>query len=471
MRKTKIICTMGPASEKPVTIEKMIKSGMDIARLNFSHGNHEEHRERINIIQKVSNKLSKNIGIMQDLQGPKIRIGKFKPGIQNIILQPGEKYILTTENCPEGDKNKVNVDYKELHRYLTKNDRIFLDDGKIELLVKKVINRNIECEVVVGGELSERKGVSLPDKHLPQPVITQQDINDLYFGMKIGVNYVAVSFTRKKENILKIRKLLRNNNKISLIAKIEDAEGLSNINSIIDVSDGIMIARGDLGVCLPRAEVPLIQKEIIRKCRKSGKPVIVATQMLDSMTTNLHPTRAEVNDVANGVLDGADCLMLSGETSIGKYPIETVREMGEIINTIEKSADYLKTLTSENFYPQERGLIQGLSIAIDKLSQVDNAKAIICLTKTGNTAKIISQYRPQLPIIAVTVDKTIAMKLLVYWGIKVLIGKKVKDVERNYNTFVRQVKREGLVNESGIVIITSGIKEKPFLANISVVEV
>ncbi|OIN96410.1 pyruvate kinase [Candidatus Desantisbacteria bacterium CG1_02_38_46] len=470
MCKTKIICTIGPASEKPTTIEKMIKSGMDIARLNFSHGTHEQHGEHIVIIRKASNKLSKYIGIMQDLQGPKIRIGKFKPGIKNIVLQPGEKFILTTENC-SGDRNRVNVDYKKLHGYLAKDDRIFLDDGKIELLVKKVNNRNIESEVIIGGELSERKGVSLPDKPLPSPLVTQYDINDLNFGMKLGVNYVAVSFTRKKENILKIRNLLRNNNEISLIAKIEDAEGLNNIDSIIDVSDGIMIARGDLGVCIPRAEVPLIQKEIIRKCRKSGKPVIVATQMLDSMTTNPHPTRAEVNDVANGVLDGADCLMLSAETSVGKYPVEAVQEISSIINTVENSTDYRRTLTSEEFYPQERGLIQGLGIAIDKLSQVDNVKVIICLTKTGNTAKIISQYRPQLPIIAVTVNKTIAMKLLVYWGIKVLIGKKVKDVEQNYKTFVKHVRREGLVNEGDIAIITSGIKEKPFQANISVVEV
>lgn len=470
MCKTKIICTIGPASEKPATIEKMINSGMVIARLNFSHGTYEQHGNHIVIIRRASNKLSKNIGIMQDLQGPKIRIGKFKPGIKNIFLQPGEKFILTTENC-YGNRNRVNVDYKELHRHLAKDDRMFLDDGKIELIVKKVINRNIECEVIIGGELSERKGVSLPGKFLPLPVITQQDINDLNLGMKLGVNYVAVSFTRKRENILKIRNLLGKNHPVSLIAKIEDAEGLNNIDSIIDVSDGIMIARGDMGVCLPRAQVPLIQKEIIRKCRKSGKPVIVATQMLDSMTINLHPTRAEVNDVANGVLDGADCLMLSAETSVGKYPHEAVQEMSSIINTVENSSDYRKTSTSEEFYPQERGLIQGLGIAIDKLSQVGNVKAIICLTKTGNTAKIISQYRPQLPIIAVTVNKTIAMRLLVYRGIEVLIGKKVKDVEQNYKTFIGQVRREGLVNKGDIVIITSGIKEKPFQANISVVKV
>ncbi|MDO8734946.1 MAG: pyruvate kinase, partial [Elusimicrobiota bacterium] len=329
----------------------------------------------------------------------------------------------------------------------------------------------ILCEVIVGGELSERKGVTIPGKILPLPVVTQQDINDLNFGMKLGVDYVAVSFTRKKENILKIKKLLGKNNNVSIIAKIEDSEGVSNIDGIIDVSDAIMIARGDMGVCLPRAEVPLIQKELIRKCRQAGKPVIVATQMLDSMTTNVHPTRAEVNDVANGVLDGADCLMLSGETSVGKYPVETIQEMNNIINTIESSVDYRKVLLSEEFYPDSSDIQQGLGNAIDKLSQVGGLKAIICLTKTGNTAKIISQYRPQLPIIAVTVNKTIAMKLLVYWGIKVLIGKKVKDVERNYETFVRQVRKEGLVNKGDKVIITSGMKEKPFKANIHIVEV
>ena len=470
MGKTKIICTMGPASEKPDIIEKMIKSGMDIARLNFSHGSYEQHKKLFHTIRKASNKLNKQIGIMQDLQGPKIRIGKFKPEINKIVLQPGEKFILTTEDSSIA-KNRVTVDYKELHRYLAKNDRIFLDDGKIELLVKKVINRNIECEVVVGGELSERKGVIIPGKILPLPVITQQDINDLNFGMKLGVNYVAVSFTRKKENIIKIKNLLGKNNHISIVAKIEDAEGVSNIDGIIDVSDAIMIARGDMGVCLPRAEVPLIQKELIRKCRQAGKPVIVATQMLDSMITNVHPTRAEVNDVANSVLDGADCLMLSAETSVGKYPVETIQEMDSIINTIENSADYKKVLISEEFYPARSEILQGLGNAIDKLSQVGGLKAIICLTKTGNTAKIISQYRPQLPIIAVTVNKQVAMKLILYWGIKVLTGKKVKDVEQNYGIFIRQVRKQRLVNKGDRVIITGGIKEKPFHANIHIVEV
>lgn len=351
MRKTKIICTLGPASGKVEIIEQMIKSGMDIARLNFSHGSYEQHKKYFNILRKVSNNLHTYIGILQDLQGPKIRIGKFAPVTKTIILEQEQRFILTTENYP-GNKNKVSVDYNNLHKYIYPNDRIFLDDGKIELLVKKVVgDRDIVCEVIIGGELSERKGVTVLNKRLPLPVITQQDINDLNFGIKLGVDYVAVSFTRKKENILQIKKLLGKNNSILVIAKIEDAEGVNNIDSIIDVSDEIMIARGDMGVCLPRAEVPIVQKEIIRKCRKAGKPVIVATQMLDSMTTNFHPTRAEVNDVANSVLDGADCLMLSGETSIGKYPVETVQEMDNIITTIENSIDYKRGLTSEEFYP------------------------------------------------------------------------------------------------------------------------
>ncbi|MEK6646321.1 MAG: pyruvate kinase [Candidatus Firestonebacteria bacterium] len=470
MCKTKIICTIGPASEKSATIEKMIKSGMDIARLNFSHGSYEQHRIYFDNIRKISNKLNKNIGVLQDLQGPKIRVCKFVSGIKSIILKQGGKFILTTENYPES-MNKASVDYKNLHKYLIKGDRVFLDDGKIELLVRKVVKRNIECEVIVGGELYERKGISLPGKFLPLPVITRQDINDLNFGISLGVNYVAVSFTRKAENILQIKKLLKKNNNILIIAKIEDAEGISNINSIIDVSDAIMIARGDMGVCLTRAEVPIVQKEIIRKCRLAGKPVIVATQMLDSMITNFHPTRAEVNDVANSVFDGADCLMLSAETSIGKYPVEVVHEMSIIINTVEKSVDYIKVLTSEEFYPLEKGLIQGVGIAIDKLSQVGDVKAIICLTETGNTAKIISRYRPQLPIIAITINRAVAMKLLFYWGLKVLVGKKVKDVEQNYRMFIKQIKKQGLIDKGERVIITSGIREKPFNADIHIVEV
>lgn len=470
MRKTKIICTIGPASEKPEVVASMIKAGMDVARLNFSHATYAEHRKYFNLIRKVANNLQTQIAVMQDLQGPKIRLGRFVPGIKTISLKPGQKFILTTENC-SGNENKVSVDYNHLHKYIAPKDRIFLDDGKIELLAKKVVNRDIQCEVTIGGELLERKGLTITDKILPLPVITQQDISDLNFGLKLGVDYVAVSFTRKKENILRMKNFLKKNNHLSIVAKIEDSEGISNIDEIISVSDAIIIARGDLGVGLPRAEVPVVQKEVIRKCRKSGKPVIVATQMLDSMITNLHPTRAEVNDIANSVLDGADGLMLSAETSIGKYPVEAVKEMDDIIKTIESSSAYKRVLISEEFYPFGQEIIQGLGIAIGKLSQVGKVKVIICLTKTGTTAKIISQCRPQLPIIAITINKTVAMKLLLYSGIKVLVGKKVKDVEQNYWTFIEQVRREGLINKGDKVIITSGIKERPFQTNIRIVEV
>ncbi|MCX7916932.1 MAG: pyruvate kinase, partial [bacterium] len=328
---TKIICTIGPASESKDILEKLIEEGMAIARINFSHASHKEFKNKVEKIRKIS----KSIPILADLQGPKVRIGHVKNN--KIYLKTGQKFILTTEETTSSE-NKVYVDFEELHNYLNKEDRIFLDDGKIELKVEKVKGKEIICKVIMGGILSSRKGVTILNKTIPLPGLTEQDYKDVSFALSIGIEYFAQSFVRKGEDVINLRNFLLNYNpskKYFIIAKIEDYFGYKNIDEIIEVSDGIMVARGDLGVSVERALVPLIQKEIIEKCSKAKKVDIVATQMLDSMVENPFPTRAEVNDVAVAVFQGADYLLLSSETSIGKYPIFAVREMKRIIEVVE----------------------------------------------------------------------------------------------------------------------------------------
>ena len=473
MVNTKIVCTLGPATDSPETIRQMILSGMNIARLNFSHSTYQQHKHYISLVRETSAKLNMPVAILADLQGPKIRVGKFRQGIKSVPLNPGKTYILTTEPY-QGDETKINVDYPQLHKYVEKNDIIYIDDGNIELKAVKVTGRNITCEIIIGGELSERKGVNIPHKFLPLPAVTAEDIKDLKFVMNLPVDFIAASFTRNKHGILKIRQILKNHgkqDKFSIISKIEDEEGIQNIDEIIDVSDGIMVARGDMGVSLPRAMVPIVQKELIRKCRSKSKPVIVATQMFESMISNPHPTRAEVNDVANSILDGADCVMLSAETSKGKYPVQTVREMRNVIETIENSYDYRKMIDSRDYYCNDSLLIHQLGIAIDDLSQAKDIKAIVCITKTGNTAKILSAYRPGVPIIASTVDRNIINRLIIYSGIIPVWMKYVSNVETHYRDIISRIKQLKLIKTGDKIIVTSGIKTKPFQANIQVMEV
>lgn len=337
--KTKIICTIGPSSEKVSILKQLIKSGMSIARINFSHGSYEDIKRRVKNIRKVSSILNKKLNILADLQGPKIRIGKFKKN--KVFLEFGKKFILTTKDI-YGDKNIVSVDYKLLPNYVKKNDKIFLDDGKIELLVLKVNNENIICKIIEAGELSSRKGLIVKGKSLPLPSITLEDKKDAKFAVSLGIKWFAQSFVRKKEDVIELRRYLKSldkKRKFFIIAKIEDLQGYKNIDEIIKVADGVMVARGDLGVSVERALVPIIQKEIIKKTNKAKKLDIVATQMLETMIDKPYPTRAEVNDVAVAVMQGADYVMLSGETAIGKYPVLAVKEMRKIIDVVN---NYIK---------------------------------------------------------------------------------------------------------------------------------
>lgn len=458
-RKTKIICTLGPASRRKEVIRKLAMAGMDIARLNFSHGTPEQHRARLKSVQEISGQLGKPIGILQDLEGYKIRTGSLKSG-QSLALKENDSLFLTSDEM-KGKDQWVSVSYPGLHRFVKRGDRIFIDDGKIELEVKQISQEKIETRVILGGQLGERKGIHVPGAEFEFPSLTQKDRGDIRLGIKLGVDYLAQSFVRKAEDILIIKDILRKEGRedIGVIAKIEDARGVENIDEIIEVSDGIMIARGDMGVCLPRAEVPLIQKMIIEKCNRVGKPVITATQMLDSMIRNPYPTRAEVADVANAIMDGTDLVMLSGETAVGSYPEKAVKEMHQIALTTEASLKYDGLLHPRGILPQPT-VSESVAFVTCELARLTKASTIIAFTLSGNTARITSKYRPQARIIAATPNYSVAKKLLLYWGVEVMVVERVPDIENYLEHFLTQAIRKNLINREDLVVLTSGIKKE-----------
>lgn len=458
-RKTKIICTLGPASSSKEAIRKLAVAGMDIARLNFSHGTPEQHRVYFTTVQEISRELGKPIGILQDLEGYKIRIGSLKDG-KSLHLKGNDLLFLFSGNV-EGEEKWVSVSYPELYRFLKPTDRIFIDDGKIELRVTQVSPEKIETRVIIGGLLEERKGVHIPGVHLEFPSLTQKDREDIQLGIELGVDYIAQSFVRKSKDILIIKDLLRKEGKedIGVLAKIEDSRGVENIDEIIKVCNGIMIARGDMGVCLPRAEVPLIQKMIIQKCNRVGKPVITATQMLDSMIRNHVPTRAEVADVANAIIDGTDLVMLSGETAVGSNPEQAVKEMHQIAVTTEASLKYEELLRIRGILPHQT-ISDSVGFATRELAQLTEASTIVAFTLSGNTARIISKYRPHSRIIAVTPNYSVAKQLLLYWGVEVMVIDRVPNIEKYFEYFLEQAVRNNLIGKGELVVLTSGIKKE-----------
>ena len=377
MRKTKIVCTIGPASDSPDVIAQLLKAGMNVARLNFSHGTHEEHLTRLKTLRKVAKEQGAVLGIMQDIQGPKIRIGDI-PG--KVMLEAGQTFVITTEECV-GSAERVSVNYQKLPQDVGPGNVIYLDDGLLKLEVTEVKGNDVYCQVVVGGELSSRKGVTLPGVSADLPAVTEADIEDLHFGVKHGVDMVAASFVRTAEGVETVREIIRSAGAdIPVIAKIENHEGVENIDEIIAAADGIMVARGDMGVEMRPEDVPFIQKMIISKCNEAGKPVITATQMLDSMIRNARPTRAEVTDVASAILDGTDAVMLSGETAVGKYPVLTVEIMSRIAQRAEQSLDREKFTTIKNF-DHSLSIAEAISYATWHTCRAVNAAAISVLPK------------------------------------------------------------------------------------------
>ena len=455
MKRTKIVCTMGPNAEKPGMMRSWIEAGMDVARFNFSHGDHAEHKGRMDLLKKLREEMKIPVAMLLDTKGPEIRTGVLENG-QKITLVEGQKLILTTEEVV-GNSSRISITYRDLPSDVTEGDRILIDDGLIELKVVGLTRTEIECQVVNGGELGERKGINVPNVSIKLPAITEKDKADLLFGIEQGVDYVAASFIRKAEDVQEIKAFLREHGgeRIDVISKIENAEGVENIDAIIQASDGIMVARGDLGVEIPAYQVPHIQKMIIEKCNHLYLPVITATQMLDSMIRNPRPTRAEVTDVANAIYDGTDAVMLSGETAMGKYPVEAIRMMYEIALETEK---YLKfeSYRDVEFARGNASVSSAVGFAAVDMVEHIGATCIVTPTMSGKTARLISNLRPSVPIYAVTPYEWAKRKMQLYWGVKSVTGYEEDSTENIISHALYMVVREKLVEKGDILIFTAG---------------
>jgi len=455
MRKTKIVCTIGPASRIYDVIEKLIKMGMNVARLNFSHGSYKEHLQVIENIRQASLKIGQPIAILQDLGGPKIRIGKIIK--ESIFLKEGSSFILTNRKVP-GDEQEVSLTFPFLPQKVKKGDCIFLADGTLELKVKEFTSTNIICRVVRGGKLTSHQGVNIPNISMDIPSLTEKDYQDILFGIKNKVDFIGLSFIRRAEDVLKVRKILKENKaeEISLIAKIEKKEAVDNLKEIIENSDGVMVARGDLGVEIPLENVPLVQKNIIKKCNFIGKPVITATQMLMSMMSNPRPSRAEVTDVANAILDGTDAIMLSEETAVGNYPLEAVETMNKIALRIEKAIDYEKILSERSISvkPTNADAISHATCQVDLDLKV---KAIVIFTFSGSTARMVSRYRPPVPIIAASTQDSTVKKLTLSWGVYPFKTEELADTDDMITRSRKVALETGLVRPGEKIVITAGI--------------
>lgn len=457
MRKTKIVCTIGPASESEEMLEKLMKAGMNVARLNFSHGSHEEHKARIDTIRKVADRLGKTIGILLDTKGPEIRTHDMKDGL--IMLEKGKEVIVSMSQV-EGTPEKFSVTYEDLINDVQVGSYILLDDGLVELQVKDIdkTKGEVKCDILNTGELKNKKGVNLPGVKVNLPGITDKDADDILFGIKEDVDYIAASFVRRPSDVLDIREILEreNNHNITIFPKIENQEGIDNIEEILEVSDGLMVARGDMGVEIPPESVPIVQKDLIRKCNKLGKPVITATQMLDSMQRNPRATRAEASDVANAIYDGTDAVMLSGETAAGLYPEEAVKTMRNIAVSAEAAQDY-KKLLSDRTKLVETSLVNAIGVSVAHTALNLNVKAIVAATESGSTTVTISKYRPHSDIIAVTPSEHTARQLALVWGAYPVIKKGRKTTDDLLNNAVATAVETGRVTNGDLIIITAGV--------------
>lgn len=451
---TKIVCTIGPASRDRRILKKMLLAGMSVARLNFSHGDHQTHAENIAALREISSALRKPLAIMGDLAGPKIRTGAVDG--DKVSLIAGAEFVLTTEEII-GTSRKVSVNFTDLPKDVAAGDTILLADGLIELNIKEVSGNNIICLVKSGGDLLSRQGVNFPGKSVNLPAITDKDRSDLQFILGQEIDWVAMSFVRRVDDITELKSLIgRSERAIPVVAKIEKHEAVANLEEIIDVADGIMLARGDLGVEMPTETVPVVQKKVIGKAQKAGKPVIIATQMLESMIRNPRPTRAEASDVANAIFDGADAVMLSGETAIGSYPVESVATMAKIGEQAESILDWENLLTSRSHWAAGT-TSDAISYATCQLSLMLGAKAIITSTQSGQTARQVSRYRPRAPIIAVSPRPEIVRQLMLSWGVKPIVIEAPLNIDQMLGLAVSAAKREKMVKNGDQVIITAGV--------------
>lgn len=456
MKKTKIVCTIGPASESEEILTKLVQEGMNVARLNFSHGTHEEHRKKIETLRRVRAKMGVPLAIALDTKGPEIRLGTFVEG--PVQIRRGDKLTLTTRDVP-GTKAIVHISYAGLPQDVVTGTRILIDDGLVEFVVERVDNgTDIVCVAQNFGEISDRKGVNVPSTNIKLPAITESDLSDILFGIDMGVDFIFASFIRTAEDVLHIRKILEENggSDIHIYAKIESAQGVANLDEILEAVDGLMVARGDLGVEIPTQEVPLVQKEIIRKSNLAGKPVITATQMLDSMTRNPRPTRAEVNDVANAILDGSDAIMLSGETAAGKYPVQAVRQMNMIARTTEASVDFRKSVANRETW-MERETSSAIALSTCRIAAALETKAIVTATASGYTSRQISKFRPAATIIAATPREDVARKLSICWGVCPVLSVDSEHTDELIERSIYAAMQTGYVSEGDQIVLTAGI--------------
>lgn len=453
-RRTKIVSTLGPASSDKDTIRGLIAAGVNVARMNFSHGTHDEHRQRIDCVRKVSQELGKDVAILQDLQGPKIRVGPMKDG--SVLIHEGHCLTLSTRAIEEGNEDVVYVNYPTLADDVEVGGRILLDDGLLELKVVNTAPHEVLTEVVVGGPLRSRKGVNLPHLRTNSPSLTEKDLEDLEFGLEMDVDLIALSFVRNESDVSNlVRRIRESGKKINVIAKIEKPEAVYNIDQILEQADGIMVARGDLGIEMPMEQVPGTQKSIIQKCRRAAKPVITATQMLESMIENPRPTRAEASDVANAVLDGSDAVMLSGETAVGKYPVRVVKMMAQIIEEAEQYDPHVSLGPESEWLPES--VTESISYTACKLAHQVEARAIACLTSSGTTARSISRHRPAMPVYAFTNHHKVVQQLSLQWGTKGFAIPFQRDTDRGVSLVHELLLTRGLVESGDRIVITAGM--------------
>ncbi|MBB6695115.1 pyruvate kinase [Cohnella xylanilytica] len=455
MRKTKIICTMGPACDSVDVLKRMIEAGMNVARLNMAHGELSDHSGRMERIRQAARETGTIVPILMDIKGPEVRIGKLKEA--SYELKAGNLLTLTTEIQP-GDAETISVNYSELPLVVKPGNSILIDDGLIQLTVESVTEKTVVCRIVSGGTIKPNKGVNLPGIRTTLPGVTERDVRHIAFGVEQGIDIIAASFVRRAEDILQIRALLEEQNAghIQIISKIENEEGVDNLDAIIEASDGIMVARGDLGVEIPVEDVPMIQREMIEKCNLAGKPVIVATHMLDSMQVNPRPTRAEVSDTANAVLQGADSIMLSGESAAGKYPVESVATMASIAVKAESIYDCSTSASNRLKNDLPTSVTEIISQAVVSSSRKLDAKAILTPTVSGYTARMVSKYRPKAPVVAITPDERVLARLSLLWGVIPVKGEATESTDHMIESALDNGSKTGLLKSGDYVVISAG---------------
>ncbi|MDK2563564.1 pyruvate kinase [Romboutsia sedimentorum] len=454
MKRTKIVCTLGPASQKEEILTQLVENGLNVCRFNFSHGSHEEHKGRLDMAKSVRERLNQPVALLLDTKGPEIRTGNFAD--PEVLLEEGHTFTVTMKDVI-GTKEICTVSYKDLSKDVVAGDTILIDDGLVGLRVKEINGDDIVCIVENSGIVKNHKGVNVPGVKINLPAITEKDTSDIEFGIAQGIDYIAASFVRKASDVLAIREILEKNNAtdIQIISKIENQEGVDNLDEILKVSDGIMVARGDLGVEIPTEDIPVVQKMMIKKCNELGKPVITATQMLDSMMRNPRPTRAEVTDVANAIYDGTDAIMLSGETAAGKYPVEAVKTMATIAKRTEETLDYdnlLKQNAKNNSTVTDAISHATCTTAVDL-----DASAIITSTSSGHTARMVSKLRPKCPIIATTNDEKIMRRLALTWGVYSIKSSDSRNTDEVIENSIEAARNANYINNGELVVITAGV--------------